>query len=95
MSYDVGDLVRVSAVFTDSTGANVDPATVKVTYETPAGVSTTLTYLVDVALVRDSAGHYHADIDANAAGTWRYRWFSTGAGQAAGETAFHVRASEI
>lgn len=93
--YDNGDLVRVSVVFTDSSNANVDPTVVKVSVKTPAGVTTTYTYGTDAALVKDSAGHYHLDIDASASGTWHYRWFSTGTGQAAAESFFVVNAGNF
>ncbi len=58
---------------------------------TPAGVTTTYVYLTDNELVKDSTGKYHVDINANAAGTWYYRFFSTGTGQAAEERQFEVR----
>jgi len=76
--FDIGDLVRVSAAFTDSAGM-------------AAGTTTTLTYGVDAALVRDSAGNYHADISATDDGDWHYRWYSTGSGQASEEHWFRVR----
>jgi hypothetical protein len=63
---------------------------VKVSVRTPGRVVTTYTYGVDVAVVKDSTGNYHIDIDANAAGTWHARWFSTGTGQAAEEMEFFV-----
>lgn len=92
--HDVGDLVRISAEFTNNeTGATLDPDVVKLSYKAPAGTLTTLTYGIDAALVRDDTGHYHADISASTAGLWRYRWFSTGNGQAAEESNFFVRAT--
>lgn len=89
--FDIGDLVRASAAFTDSAGTAIDPTAVYLKYVTPAGVTTTLTYGVDVALVRDSAGNYHADISATDDGDWHYRWYSTGSGQASEEHWFRVR----
>lgn len=94
-TYDIGDLVRVSAVFTNSAGTAIDPTAVYVKYRTPAGVTTTLTYGVDVALVKDSVGHYHADISITAAGTWRYRWYSTGTGQASEEHYLKARQQAV
>lgn len=95
MSYHVGDLIRVAAVFTNVAGTAVDPTAVFVKYKDPGGTVTTLTYGVDAALVRDSAGNYHVDIDADEAGTWTYRFFSTGTGQAANEKRFTVLASDL
>lgn len=89
--FDIGDLVRASAAFSDSAGTAIDPTAVYLKYVTPAGVTTTLTYGVDVELVRDSAGNYHADISATDDGAWHYRWYSTGSGQASEEHWFRVR----
>lgn len=89
-TYDVGDVARVSAAFTTS-GSAVDPTTVTVTTQTPAGVSTTSTYGTDVALVKDSTGNYHLDLSLSAAGKYRWRWTSTGTGAASEESFLIVR----
>jgi hypothetical protein len=91
---DVGDLHRISAVFTVS-GTASNPTAVKFLYKDPSGTTTTLVYGTDAALVNDSAGHYHVDIDCDEAGTWYYRWESTGTGQAAEEGRFVVRAKSV
>lgn len=89
--YDLGELVRVSCPFTDAIlGGAIDPDVVKLSVRTPAPATTTYTYGVGPVIVKDSVGNYHADIDANAAGTWYYRWWSTGSGQAADEKHFEV-----
>ena len=89
--YDIGDLARVTAAFTDgATGAAIDPTAVELTYKDPSGILTTLVYGVG-AISKDSVGNYHADINVTLAGTWTYRWFSTGTGQAASEGLFLVR----
>ena len=85
MSYSVGDLIQISATWTNAVGTATDPTAVFAQYRNPSGDLTALTYGVDVALVRDSAGAYHVDIDANEAGTWRYRFYSTGTGQASSD----------
>jgi len=56
----------------------------------PDGKRNTYTYLTDSVVVKDSTGHYHIDVDASVAGTWTYRWFSTGTGQAADDQTFIV-----
>ena len=90
--YDIGDLARITAAFTDGTsGAAIDPTAVSLTYKDPAGTLKTLVYGTDNALVKDSTGNYHADINVTLNGTWTYRWFSTGTGQAASEGTFQVR----
>ena len=93
--YDKGDLVRVSAAFTTAAGAALDPTVVKCQVQTPAGTATTYTYGTDAALVKDSTGAYHLDIDAATSGEWCYRWYSTGTGQAAAEGRFSVTAGEF
>ena len=88
--YDKGDLIRCSAAFTDSDGAAADPDVVVFSFTEPDGSLTTYTYGTDVELVKDSTGNYHVDVDGNAAGTWFYRFHSTGSGQAADESLFQV-----
>lgn len=94
--YDTGDLVRVSAAFKDSTNAAIDPTVVRFKFKRPdTGVVTTYVYGVDGALVKDSAGNYHVDISADAAGEWPYRFESTGTGQAAQEGSFFADATRV
>jgi hypothetical protein len=93
--YDVGDLVRCSATFTDQDDTAVDPTGIAFKVKTPAGVTTTYTYGTDAALVRDSTGNYHVDVSMTAAGLWPYRWASTGTGQAAAEGQLLVEASRF
>lgn len=96
MSYHAGDLVRITAAWTDADGDPADPTAVFAAYSDPSGNVTTLEYNVDVELVRDSAGNYHVDIDADEAGKWRYRFYSTGTGQASSNTGqFLISANEI
>jgi hypothetical protein len=95
MSYHVGDLVRISAAFTNAAGTAVDPTAVFAKYKDPSGNTTTLEYLVDAALVKDSTGNYHVDIDVDEVSRWRYRFYSTGTGQAANEGSFDVKESEF
>lgn len=94
-TYDVGGLIRCSAVFTSIAGAAVDPTVVKFKYRTPSGTIATYTYGIDAALVKDSTGHYHVDVDATRDGMWFYRFESTGAGQAAEEHGFFIANSEF
>jgi hypothetical protein len=89
-AYTRGNVIRESAVFVDEDGHDIDPTAVRCVYRCGAGADTTLTYGTDVALVRDSLGHYHVDLDGSLEGAWYVRWASTGAGQAAEETQFLV-----
>lgn len=81
MIYQPGDTVRLDTTFKVA-DVLTDPTVVTLTYRSPSGTSTTLTYGVDAALVKDSTGTYHADIAVSAAGRWDWRW--TGTGTAAG-----------
>lgn len=96
-SYARGALVRLSAVFTDVNGAAVDPTTVTVKTLAPTLVSgrpqgtvSSLVYGVDAAVKRSAAGHYYVDVSVDTTGIWRWRWESTGVGQAAAEGSFKV-----
>lgn len=91
----IGDIVVISALFETAAGADIDPTAVFCKVRDPSGNVSTLQYGVDGALVKDSIGNYHADIDADEAGTWYYRFYSTGTGKAADESSFEVSASQF
>lgn len=93
--YDKGDLVKCSGAFTDSDGNAIDPTAVVFKVKDPSGTVTTYTYGEDDELVRDSAGNYHVNVDADEMGLWYYRFESTGTGQAADEGYFRVSTSEF
>lgn len=95
-TYDVGDMVRLGAAFTDPAngGAPIDPTAVTLVTRDPAGEETSTSYGAG-AIIRDSVGTYHADVSADLAGTWQYRWYSTGAGQAAAQGYFVVRDKNV
>lgn len=95
MSYSVGDLIRISGTFTNAAGVATDPTAVFAKYKDPSGNVTTLTYPTDAALVKDSTGVYHVDINADEWGWWYYRFYSTGTGQAANESRFEIESSSF
>lgn len=85
--YIEGQLVRLSASFTDAAGAAADPDTVTFRHQ-PVSVSgstvTTHTYPSgSTDIVRDSTGEYHIDVSMDDPGTHYWRWESTGDAQAA------------
>lgn len=103
--HNLGDLVTVTNsgddsepvahAFTDeSTGVAIDPDAVSITIKAPDGTVTSYVYGTDIEVVRDGVGLYHMDVDANQAGTWFYRFESTGVGQAAEERRFIVREAQ-
>ena len=91
--YDVGDVVRARASFTNSAGLSVDPSTVTLQHRQfladPLSL-TTVVYGVG-SITRTSTGEYHLDIAVNTDGEWRYRWNGLGENAAAVEEAFKVR----
>jgi hypothetical protein len=89
-AYHVGQQVRVWARFTDIDGYAVDPTVITLKYVDPAGEVTTLTYETNWAVTREDTGEYYAEFVATRAGTWRYRWESSGALTAAAEGQFQV-----
>ena len=84
-TYDVGDLVTLN--FTVSV-SNVltDPTAITLSILAPDQTTTT------PVPVRDSLGTYHYDLTPTLAGTYRYRWVTTGIAQTAQDGSVDVRA---
>lgn len=81
--YQKGDLVRVSATFTDVNDSLIDPDTVVINITSPDGVTTSVDYASSPSvLIRESTGSYYYQADADQVGDWHYTWVSTGIGQA-------------
>ena len=91
--YEVGDAVRCAGAFANIAGTAVDPENIHFQHRDPAGNITSLKYLLDVAVVKDSTGNYHVDVDADEAGDWWYRFYglaNDGSFQGADETPFRT-----
>jgi hypothetical protein len=89
--HHLGDLVKLSATFLDAeTGLVLDPTVVKLSVKPPDPATTTTHIYGSSAIIKDSTGNYHYNQNANVAGNWFYRWWSTGNGQAAEEKKFKV-----
>lgn len=91
-NHEIGDQPRFSAEFRVS-GTLTDPTSVKFKYLSPSGTETTLTYGVDAALVRVSAGNYYVDLTLTEAGLWTLRWTSSGTCTSADEFEVEVNKS--
>jgi len=93
--FDKGDKVRLSALFEDAAGTDVDPTAVAFKVETPAGVQSSKTLAANpTEVIKDSTGNYHYDLSLNAEGDWFARVEGTGAVEAATpDTIIAVRAS--
>lgn len=86
-SYLKGQKIRCEAEFRNvASGALVDPANVFFRSLNPNNVAITRQYLVDLNVIRDGVGLYHYDLLLDVAGTWHYRWDSTGTHEGANET---------
>lgn len=94
-AYDTGDLVRVTGTLTEEDGTPVDPTALTCKVKAPSGTVTTHVYGVDPFPVRTGPGVYYVDVTPAEVGEYRYRFASTGTGQAADEGAFVVKASTI
>jgi hypothetical protein len=84
MNYQLGNYVRVSAIFKNLDAQLVDPTTVTVQYTKPNYPSTL------VVASRLSVGSYYCDILADTAGRWNYRVVASGNVVAAAEGEFGV-----
>jgi hypothetical protein len=104
-THDLGASVRVRSAFRNISKKVADPETVRLSIKTPSGTVSTVTFddlqEDDVTEIHkrtsgeiELTGEYFADLDANEAGTWFYRWFSEGELQAAAESRFEVRAAQ-
>lgn len=94
-TYDIGDVVRISNVFTvTSSGAVIDPGTVTLVVMAPDTTEATYTY-AGSSVTKDSTGTYHVDISPAMAGIYRYRWTSTGTGAGSEESRFEIRPRRV
>jgi hypothetical protein len=90
--FNLGQKVRIAAVFSDEDGVEADPSAVYAVVKEPGEAAVTYTYGTDAELVRDSVGNYHLDQGLETAGIWAVRWHSTGNVQAgSADTLIRVR----
>ena len=89
MTFDIGDVIELSATFTDpDTGEGVEPSEVVCTVLSPAGTSST-------PEVSGSKGIYTAQVVPDQRGEWRFAFDGSGSNQASAESYFMVRAQKI
>lgn len=94
--YDQGQQVRITALFEDADGNDVDPASVTLRVLSPSAILSTYTYGASPdEITRDSVGNYHFDVTANEQGDYFYEWSSTGEGAGVQESQFMVRPSNV
>jgi len=94
-TYLQGSRVKVTNEFTDDAGAAQDPSAVKLRIKPPTGSVIEYVYGVDAALLRDSTGRYHADIDVDTPGRWTFRFIATGTGKSTDQRVFNVTEAAV
>ena len=98
MGYTIGQLVHCSAEFQayiNSVLTYVDPDVVMFKYKRPGLDPVTYVYGIDAELVKTDVGKYYVDLDAQHAGTWYYKFWSTGDYQAAQQAEFTVDRDKV
>jgi hypothetical protein len=91
--YDIGDLVRVEAVFSLD-DVNTDPSVVKLTIVNPAS-ETWIYYDTSPEMMHTASGMYHLEFIPSGHGAWYARWEGYGTVQAAGEETIYVKRSNV
>jgi len=92
--YDAGDVVRLTANFTDISNNPADPTAVVLRVKQPDTTVTVFNY-PGGTIVRDGTGAYHYDLSITESGDHYYRFEASGAVQTAAENLFHVRRSNV
>jgi hypothetical protein len=93
--FTIGTGVTVETRITQR-GVLVDPDALFFKYKGPSDEAETLwTYLTDVELEKVSTGIYTATIPTDEAGTWIWKFYTTGALLAAEEGSFTVERSRF
>lgn len=93
--YIIGETGRISVSITDLLNVAADPGALRLKVKAPSGTVTTYVYGASGELVKDSVGHYHADILLDAAGIWAWRWESDVPNAGASEGTLNVRKSAV
>lgn len=91
-SYDIGNIVRLSAAFTDISGVPTDPSTVTLTIRLP---DLTVVTKVGGDLTHPSTGSFYYDYTPPQSGTYYYRYAGTGVCTAAADASFIITASPV
>jgi len=92
---DTGDVIRLSVVFKNLNKVAVDPSQVNLTIRQPNGVLVEYQYLVNAAIVKASVGNYYCDFLVTQEGMTYYKWVATGTVNAAEESSFFAKISQI
>lgn len=88
-TYDLGNVIRLSVVFTQLGGAPIDPTAVQLNVRPYGGDIQTFTYALN-QITRTGVGAYYCDFTPTTPGQYFYRFSGTGAAVAAGDGQFNV-----
>ena len=91
-TYDVGDMITLSALFKNALGAAADPTDVSLKIKTPDGTTTTI---AEISLANSAVGTWTYNYTITQEGKHFYRFTGTGAVVSAEENLFMVRESSI
>ena len=91
--YDIGDLVRVEAVFSLDT-VNTDPDAVTLTIVNPSGEVFVYTD-VSPEVFHTASGTFYLEFIPSGHGAWYARWEGFGTVKAAGEDTFYIGRSNV
>ena len=95
--YDRGDIPTRTFAATVASVAT-DPTNLTLYVTTPAGVTTTYTWVSGGGantITRTGAGAFEKDIAATQSGTWRLKWVATGTAAGAALDEFFVRSDDF
>jgi hypothetical protein len=96
--FTIGEIIHCSAEFrayVNSVLTYVDPDNIFFKFRRPGLDTVMYTYGVDAELVRSEEGKYYVDLDAVVHGTWYFKFYSTGANQAAKQGEFDVEKDRV
>jgi hypothetical protein len=89
-AYDIGDTVRITATFKDSTDALANPTTVTIKVRQPDTRA-----IIVGTVINDSVGVFHADFGPTVSGRWAWRVLGVGVVNKAAHGEFEVNVQEI
>lgn len=96
--YDTGDVIRLSASFTNASNVLADPGAVYLKYKRPDATTASFTY-GSGSLFQLDVGIYYYDLQvpsgASGEGVWYYRFWSASPGQAAAEAYLRVQPTRV
>lgn len=92
---EINDAIRISASFKTLAGVPADPDAVTIRLRSPNSIVSVYTSVTTPAVVRDTTGEYHLDVQVTSTLEWFYRVEGTGAVQESGEGSLVVRISQV